>query len=169
MLLRDMSVSWLCREHLGCLLGHTHLQHSDMSPVTGSFLLLVLCCVGISANGDAPNTEPDKNKLRPGNKPGECMKVPFHSRFVCPHNPNYTKPECGSDWDCDGNQKCCSYLCRKQCRNPVEKPGSCPIPFTRCAGPPPRGDCTTDSQCGGTKKCCTPYCTQTCVEPLKPE
>ncbi|XP_056419672.1 WAP four-disulfide core domain protein 3-like isoform X2 [Hyla sarda] len=45
------------------------------------------------------------------------------------------------------------------------KPGTCPLPITRCAATL-KGNCTTDSDCSGNLKCCTPVCTPTCTRPL---
>uniref|UniRef100_A0A182C5W8 Ku-wap-fusin n=1 Tax=Phalotris mertensi TaxID=1260334 RepID=A0A182C5W8_9SAUR len=44
-------------------------------------------------------------------KPGVCRKAPPDIFTPCP-------VMCGSDWECNGKQKCCSYGCMTVCTNP---------------------------------------------------
>ncbi|XP_034280078.1 kunitz-type serine protease inhibitor bitisilin-1 [Pantherophis guttatus] len=45
-------------------------------------------------------------------KPGVCPKAPSGKITICP-------VLCGSDWECDGKQKCCPYACKIDCMDPV--------------------------------------------------
>ncbi|XP_040282883.1 WAP four-disulfide core domain protein 3-like isoform X1 [Bufo bufo] len=79
----------------------------------------------------------------------------------------FYKALCNRDSDCPRKQKCCLSDNTLQCQAVKnEKPGSCPIPSTRCKTPLPAPLCTSDRVCPGDKKCCTPLCTQECTDPL---
>ncbi|XP_044147281.1 antileukoproteinase-like [Bufo gargarizans] len=128
-----------------------------MAPVTGSLILLILCCAGALAdNHDKPP--------QPSEKPGRC---PLSKQIFCNPPPPY---DCNSDKECDGNLKCCRQGCNKSCTAPIidpiiEKPGTCPSPWFVC----PHDDvpfkiCTVDSDCTGNRKCCNIKCRQQCID-----
>ncbi|XP_032074540.1 kunitz-type serine protease inhibitor 4-like [Thamnophis elegans] len=45
-------------------------------------------------------------------KPGVCPKPPPDTVTIC-------LVRCGSDWECEGKQKCCPYACLVDCMHPV--------------------------------------------------
>ncbi|XP_039198328.1 kunitz/BPTI-like toxin [Crotalus tigris] len=45
-------------------------------------------------------------------KPGMCPKAPPGTMTIC-------LVKCGSDWQCEGKQKCCPYACLVDCMDPV--------------------------------------------------
>ncbi|XP_054996335.1 antileukoproteinase-like [Sorex araneus] len=86
----------------------------------------------------------------------------------------YEKPQCQSDWQCMGNQKCCQDTCGIKCLDPVElptqareKPGKCPQVYGECMMLNPPNHCETDSQCQGKLKCCKGMCGKACVRPVR--
>ncbi|XP_075057138.1 uncharacterized protein LOC142143310 [Mixophyes fleayi] len=81
------------------------------------------------------------------------------------------KSLCNSDSDCPKKQKCCLSGDVQKCSDSLkEKPGSCPVPITRCMAPPtPRAPpiCNDDSGCPGNKKCCVRVCEPECIDPIR--
>ncbi|XP_054836414.1 waprin-Enh1-like [Eublepharis macularius] len=85
----------------------------------------------------------------PSDKPGYCPPALF--KCVIPK-----VDLCSIDYDCPGDQKCCYFNCHKVCRDPREKPGSCPTYEYFCKQ---GGDlCTNDYDCPRTEKCCASTC-----------
>ncbi|XP_044130487.1 perlwapin-like isoform X2 [Bufo gargarizans] len=118
-----------------------------MAPVTGSLILLILCCAGALADYyDEPPRLPEK--------PGQCPLEP-----LAESPPNISPDRCKSDDDCYGKQKCCRVRGARRCINLiVEKPGTCPPPLTDCPSDLPPGICKVDSDCPGKQKCCFINC-----------
>ncbi|KAM9316952.1 uncharacterized protein PAF06_008045 isoform 2-T2 [Gastrophryne carolinensis] len=128
-----------------------------------SFLLGLVLLQAASADTYGKGIKPgtyDSEIKRPGEKPGEC--VVYMTLIACKEDKN---PNCTSDWDCEGSQKCCNVACKIKCDDPKPKPGSCPIPQTRCAPPFPIPKCKNDYDCDGKQKCCTPWCGKECTDP----
>ncbi|XP_040837014.1 antileukoproteinase-like isoform X3 [Ochotona curzoniae] len=82
-------------------------------------------------------------------------------------------PDCQSDGDCPGKQKCCSDVCSVKCVDPVdavepavEKAGKCPVVELECLMLNPPNQCETDSQCDGNLKCCKGSCGKACLSPV---
>ena len=82
--------------------------------------------------------------------------------------------ECGMDFHCPGNQKCCFSGCQQICVNTSEvhkkadtKPGQCPKPWLGKEGLcDRRGDmCAKDTDCKGSELCCFNGCQKDCVNP----
>ncbi|XP_040282871.1 WAP four-disulfide core domain protein 2-like [Bufo bufo] len=125
-----------------------------MAPVTGSLIVLILCCAGALA--DIIDKPPP-----PSEKPGRCPPSP---QIFCNPTP---LDQCASDTECTGNQKCCRLGCNKSCTVPIiEKPGICPPPWFVCSpvsSDRPLGQCEVDSDCAGNKKCCVRTCTPECI------
>ncbi|XP_040282873.1 WAP four-disulfide core domain protein 5-like [Bufo bufo] len=124
-----------------------------MAPVTGSLILLILCCAAALAdNHGKPPRLPEK--------PGKC---PLDLLENCP--PKISPPECELDDDCPGKQKCCRIQCTRKCLKPIEeKPGTCPPPLTDCPSEMPPGICEVDSDCPGKQKCCVINCSSDCIK-----
>ncbi|XP_073413927.1 uncharacterized protein [Dendrobates tinctorius] len=103
----------------------------------------------------------------------KCVTPEKEHPGVCPNGlqdlscSHLNKTLCSRDSDCLPEQKCClSHGNILQCtavKN--EKPGSCPIPITRCKTPLPKPLCNSDRDCLGQQKCCTPVCRQQCTDP----
>ncbi|XP_078000283.1 uncharacterized protein LOC144452853 isoform X2 [Glandiceps talaboti] len=95
-------------------------------------------------------------------KEGSCPAVEEGSLGTCVQ-------ECEHDYDCQGDDKCCSNGCGHVCTLPTEievsKPGECPVAsadtFGICAE-----DCSSDLDCSGTLKCCSNGCGHTCTPAL---
>uniref|UniRef100_A0A3Q2HSY2 Secretory leukocyte peptidase inhibitor n=1 Tax=Equus caballus TaxID=9796 RepID=A0A3Q2HSY2_HORSE len=86
----------------------------------------------------------------------------------------YEKAECQSDWQCQGEKKCCRDTCGIKCLDPIaiskpveKKPGNCPVPPGQCLMLDPPNHCETDGQCQGHLKCCTGMCGKACISPVK--
>uniref|UniRef100_A0A672FX36 WAP domain-containing protein n=1 Tax=Salarias fasciatus TaxID=181472 RepID=A0A672FX36_SALFA len=82
------------------------------------------------------------------------------------------RPECESDRDCKGKQKCCKNQCGPLCADPLPikdevKPGVCPrLPFSRhVVCPHVLPECEKDYECKGEKKCCKNQCGAVCTSP----
>ncbi|XP_029452242.1 perlwapin-like isoform X2 [Rhinatrema bivittatum] len=74
-------------------------------------------------------------------------------------------PLCRSDSECQPNEKCCLFGCRRQCVTALAvKPGMCPDIMAKCAMPLPLPRCRTDGDCPLTQKCCT-LCGKVCLMP----
>ncbi|XP_069089649.1 uncharacterized protein [Pleurodeles waltl] len=99
-------------------------------------------------------------------KPGLCPSPPSYP--TCRTFPNPPKNACTTDQQCLGDEKCCEYGCKLQCKKPLQdKVGSCPA-FNRSiclfARPAP-AECSSDSQCPGTQRCCCHgNCRMECAE-----
>ncbi|XP_077148043.1 uncharacterized protein LOC143808832 [Ranitomeya variabilis] len=103
----------------------------------------------------------------------KCVKPEKEHPGVCPNGLQdlscsyLNKTLCSRDSDCLPEEKCClSHGNILQCtavKN--EKPGSCPIPLTRCMAPIEEPLCNSDRDCLGQQKCCTPWCRQQCTNP----
>ncbi|XP_078504432.1 uncharacterized protein LOC144762993 [Lissotriton helveticus] len=112
-------------------------------------------------------------------KSGLCPTPPSYP--TCATFPSRPMNICTSDQQCPGDEKCCEYGCRLQCKKPLQdKLGSCPAfdrSICRFARPAP-AECSSDSQCPGTQRCCCHgACRMECAEtvseklgtcPLKP-
>ncbi|XP_055977903.1 antileukoproteinase-like isoform X2 [Sorex fumeus] len=101
-------------------------------------------------------------------KAGKCPPVNSVRCF------RYEEPQCQSDWQCSGNQKCCQDVCGIKCVDPMElptqarkKPGKCPQVYGECMMINPPNHCETDSQCQGKLKCCKGMCGKACVNPVR--
>ncbi|KAM4830642.1 antileukoproteinase-like [Urocitellus parryii] len=98
---------------------------------------------------------------------------------ACPARPQvrcirYEEPQCRSDWQCPGKQRCCPDYCGIKCLDPVavprsveSKPGKCPVVKGQCMMLNPPNHCETDSQCDGDFKCCLGMCGKLCVSPVR--
>lgn len=82
--------------------------------------------------------------------------------------------ECGMDYHCSENEKCCFSGCQRMCVNTTEahqngasKPGQCPKPWLGQEGLcDRRGDmCQKDVDCKGSQICCFNGCQNDCVNP----
>jgi hypothetical protein len=51
-----------------------------------------------------------------GQKPGDCEVLKPGTMGICVQ-------KCDDDYDCGGNQKCCSNGCGNTCQTPIKKPG----------------------------------------------
>ncbi|XP_073480905.1 uncharacterized protein [Aquarana catesbeiana] len=101
-------------------------------------------------------------------KSGECPHVGPPGTFIRYSCKSVNTTACVNDADCEGHQKCCSEFCVNKCREPMDKPGSCPVPPERCLKAPRLdGICTKDHQCPGQQKCCVRLCEYDCVAPEK--
>ncbi|XP_075716881.1 uncharacterized protein LOC142758994 [Rhinoderma darwinii] len=101
----------------------------------------------------------------------KCVSPEKEHAGVCPTSLenlsciNLEKTLCNRDSDCPLKQKCCLSGDTLQCLDVKnEKPGTCPIPVTRCKPPPPKPLCNSDQECPGDKKCCTPWCRKECTD-----
>ncbi|XP_044147266.1 omwaprin-c-like [Bufo gargarizans] len=125
-----------------------------MAPVTGSLILLMLCCAGaLEDYYDEPTPSPPE-------KPGKCSLDPLINCAL-----TIIAEKCKSDYDCYGKQKCCRTLCTRLCIHPIkETPGTCPpVPLTVCSSEMPPGICEVDSDCPGKQKCCV-ICSSQCMD-----
>ncbi|KAM4040193.1 omwaprin-a-like [Anomaloglossus baeobatrachus] len=77
-----------------------------MSPVKVSFLLLLFLC----SSGYPTSAVPFEYIGKPGNCPEE------NPAPLC--NPIYVS-DCGNDYECSENQKCCVLRCKPQCTYPI--------------------------------------------------
>ncbi|KAJ1158874.1 hypothetical protein NDU88_011547 [Pleurodeles waltl] len=88
-------------------------------------------------------------------KKGSCPLPPSYPTCTDFHSPPTNK--CSTNQQCPGDEKCCEYGCRLQCKKPLqEKPGFCPA-FNRsnCLfSTPAPAECSSDNQCPGTQRCC---------------
>ncbi|XP_040204006.1 antileukoproteinase-like isoform X1 [Rana temporaria] len=136
-----------------------------MSPETGSLLLLLLLCAGVTAV-NLTTAGPTNDKEALAVKSGTCP-APVTICGISPSLPR-PKPLCTSDNDCPGKQKCCKPNCRRECTDPLplEKPGFCPPPYVNCRFPIPPPQCDSDSDCYGNKKCCSLRCYPECINPF---
>ena len=82
--------------------------------------------------------------------------------------------QCGMDYHCGENEKCCFSGCQRMCVNTTEahkkrrtKPGQCPKPWLGHEGLcDRRGDmCLEDVDCKGSQICCLNGCQNDCVNP----
>ncbi|XP_006839405.1 PREDICTED: antileukoproteinase [Chrysochloris asiatica] len=127
----------------------------------GLFSLVVLLALGILASGTVEGG--DQMPL----KAGLCPSRPMAKCF------RYQIPECKSDWQCPGHQKCCPDTCVIKCLDPVaaqasdNKPGKCPVVRGQCMMLNPPNYCEKDSQCQDDFKCCMGMCGKICVAPVK--
>ncbi|XP_073529713.1 uncharacterized protein [Phyllobates terribilis] len=104
----------------------------------------------------------------------KCVAPEQEHPGVCPTGlqdlscSHLNKTLCSRDSDCLPEEKCC--LSRGnilQCQKvKSKKPGSCPIPLTRCKLPMPPPLCESDKDCLGEQKCCTPWCRQECTKAI---
>uniref|UniRef100_M0RCZ7 Secretory leukocyte peptidase inhibitor n=1 Tax=Rattus norvegicus TaxID=10116 RepID=M0RCZ7_RAT len=126
---------------------------------SGLVHLMVLLALGIlvpwSVEGDAI-----KIGACPDRKPAQCLKG--------------EKPECGTDWECPGKQRCCQDTCGFKCLNPVpiprpvkKKSGSCLKFQGKCLMLNPSNKCQNDGQCDGKYKCCEGMCGKFCLPAVK--
>ncbi|XP_054995924.1 antileukoproteinase-like [Sorex araneus] len=120
----------------------------------------VLCAMKCIEPVDLPTEAEKAGNCPPVNKSVRCFR--------------YEKPQCQSDWQCTGNQKCCQDTCGIKCLDPVklptqarEKPGKCPQVYGECMMLNPPNHCETDSQCQGKLKCCKGMCGKACVRPVR--
>ncbi|XP_070557411.1 balbiani ring protein 3-like [Ptychodera flava] len=98
-------------------------------------------------------------------KEGRCPAVGLGVGGICVE-------DCNNDFDCEGDEKCCSNGCGHTCIRPqvsvIIKSGECPAvekgAFGTCFE-----FCTHDGDCPGTDKCCSNGCGHTCVSPAKKE
>ncbi|VDI66826.1 Hypothetical predicted protein [Mytilus galloprovincialis] len=98
------------------------------------------------------------------NKPGICPSpiiVPGQIDTIC-------VIECNRDDDCQGEKKCCPYICGRVCSIPTGgikpkpvKPGFCP-PVPRDSSGVCVDECSSDDTCQGEKKCCSNGCGHFC-------
>ncbi|CAG2224040.1 unnamed protein product [Mytilus edulis] len=97
-------------------------------------------------------------------EPGICpppIIVPGQIDTIC-------VKECNRDDDCQGEKKCCSYICGRVCSIPTGgikpkpvKPGFCP-PVPRDSSGVCVDECSSDDTCQGEKKCCSNGCGHFC-------
>ncbi|XP_061486577.1 waprin-Enh1-like [Rhineura floridana] len=102
---------------------------------------------------------PSASCILPRDKLGTCPPNPF--RCTVPG-----KDICSIDYDCPGYQKCCAFNCNKICRDPLPKPGLCPVFDMRCLSLNPPNKCNSDFDCFGEKKCCEGTCGRDCFPPI---
>ncbi|XP_077345422.1 uncharacterized protein LOC143989233 isoform X4 [Lithobates pipiens] len=101
-------------------------------------------------------------------KSGQCPHVGLPGTIIRYACKSVNTTACVNDADCEGHQKCCSEFCVNKCREPMDKPGTCPVPPERCfKAPRLDGICTKDHQCPGHQKCCVRLCEYACVAPEK--
>lgn len=127
----------------------------------GLFPLMVLLALGILAPWTVEGGKNDaiKTGACPARKSAQCIK--------------FAKPQCETDWECPGKQRCCQDACGVKCMNPVpirkavrRKSGRCPKFQGKCLMLNPPNICQRDSQCEGRYKCCEGMCGKVCFLPV---
>ncbi|XP_034351883.1 antileukoproteinase [Arvicanthis niloticus] len=128
---------------------------------SGLFPLMVFLALGILAPWTVEGGKNDAIKAGacPAKKTAQCLKV--------------QKPECRTDWECPGKQRCCPDACGVKCMSPVsirkpvmKKPGRCLKVQGRCLMLNPPNHCRRDGECEGKYKCCEGMCGKVCLPPL---
>nr|XP_033794536.1 balbiani ring protein 3-like isoform X1 [Geotrypetes seraphini]XP_033794537.1 balbiani ring protein 3-like isoform X1 [Geotrypetes seraphini] len=103
--------------------------------------------------------------------PGFCPKDPRSNPRGGPRSDDQCPPEaplaplCTSDSECESDEKCCFFACRRKCVKALAvKPGMCPAIMAKCKLPLPCSKCFSDNDCSQNQKCCI-ICGNVCVEP----
>ncbi|XP_062479763.1 keratin-associated protein 10-6-like isoform X4 [Pezoporus occidentalis] len=109
---------------------------------------------------------PELHCLLSPEKPGICP--------VAPEAPPAAAPcgtACAGDWQCPGDEKCCSSTCGHVCSAPErDKPGECPRVRPRQAPEPceeEEDSCAHDRDCPRQEKCCFSGCAMRCARPAR--
>ncbi|OCT56508.1 hypothetical protein XELAEV_18000015mg [Xenopus laevis] len=96
----------------------------------------------------------------PAGRPGKCPP----ERLLA-HNDFSKSKRCESDYNCEGNKKCCMDNGKKICKPPAqERPGTCPYGTNL---PRATDFCTSDSECADGSKCCFNDGGKTCLPFVK--
>ncbi|XP_006971065.1 antileukoproteinase [Peromyscus maniculatus bairdii] len=126
------------------------------------FPFTVLLALGILASWAVEGVKKDSIKIGacPSISPAKCLRP--------------GKPQCDSDWQCPGTQRCCQGPCGVKCTVPLpitrsvrRKSGKCPTFPGRCMMLNPPNKCNRDGECEGKYKCCPGMCGKICLLPQK--
>ncbi|XP_041432930.1 perlwapin-like isoform X3 [Xenopus laevis] len=134
-------------------MNHPSTAQTDLIMIAGQICVfgLLLCTAVLSTSV-------------PAGRPGKCPP----ERLLA-HNDFSKSKRCESDYNCEGNKKCCMDNGKKICKPPAQagKPGHCPperfLAETYFFGK----ICESDSNCEGKQKCCMDNGDKFCKSPAQ--